>query len=211
MFFLFICFLLLLLILVILTIKVKFEIINLQFNSNCKKHINSDFQLQIIVYILYKIPVFKTKITRQKLNSIKQKDKIIEKLKEEEIKAFENRKDASKNILEVIKNIKIEIEEMNLKINLGTENAALTALIVPILSTIIAVFCSKKIKKLNERQKFEIQPVYINQNLINILFSGIFEIRMIHIINTICIMKKKRKGDKNERTSNRGTYDYSYE
>ena len=109
------------------------------------------------------------------------------------------------------KNIKIDIREMDLKINIGTENAAVTALIVPVLSTIIAIFCSNKIKKINNMQKFEIQPVYINKNLINILVSGIFEIRMIHIINTICTMKKEGKGDKNERTSNRRAYDYSYE
>mgnify|MGYP000162843410 CR=1 FL=1 len=70
---------------------------------------------------------------------------------------------------------------------------------------------NRKIKKINNMQKFEIQPVYINKNLINILVSGIFEIRMIHIINTICTMKKEGKGDKNERTSNRRAYDYSYE
>ena len=68
-----------------------------------------------------------------------------------------------------------------------------------------------QIKKYNENQKFLIQPIYINQNLINIECSGIFEIEMIHIINTICIVNKKRKGDKNERTSNRRSYDYGYE
>ena len=52
---------------------------------------------------------------------------------------------------------------------------------------------------------------YINKNLLNIEISSIFQIKMIHIINTICIVNKKRKGDKNERTSNRRPYDYGYE
>ena len=50
-----------------------------------------------------------------------------------------------------------------------------------------------------------------NENLLNIEISSIFQIKMIHIINTICIVNKKRKGDKNERTSNRRPYDYGYE
>ena len=98
---------------------------------------------------------------------------------------------------------------MNLNIALGTEDAAITAFIIPIISTFIAMFLSKRVQRYNNNQKFSIQPVYINQNLINIEFSGIFQIKMIHIINTICIVK--RKGDKNERTSNRRTYDYGYE
>ena len=110
-----------------------------------------------------------------------------------------------------IKNIKIEIDEMNLNISLGTEDAAITAFIIPIISTFIAIFLSRKVKKYNDNQKFSIQPLYINQNLINIEFSGIFQIKMIHIINTICTLNKKRKGDKNERTSNRRSYDYGYE
>ena len=69
----------------------------------------------------------------------------------------------------------------------------------------------QKVKKYNNRQKFSIQPIYVNQNLINVDFSGIFQIKMIHIINTICMINKKRKGDKNERTSNRRFYDYGYE
>ena len=87
----------------------------------------------------------------------------------------------------------------------------ITALIIPIISTFIAMFLSQKVKKYNDNQKFLIQPVYINQNLINIEFSGIFQIKMMHIINTIFIVNKKRKGDKNERTSHRRSYDYGYE
>ena len=110
-----------------------------------------------------------------------------------------------------LKNIRTEIKEINLKISIGTENASLTAFVIPVISTFIATFFSKQINKYNNKQSFLVTPVYIDQNLINIEGSGIFEIKMIHIINTICIVNKKRKGDKNERTSNRRSYDYSYE
>ena len=56
-------------------------------------------------------------------------------------------------------------------------------------------------------------PVYQNQNLVNLSVSGIFEVKLRHIINIIYILnRKEKKGVKKyERTSNRGSYDYSYE
>ena len=60
-------------------------------------------------------------------------------------------------------------------------------------------------------KKYIITPLYFNQNIVNIEISGIFEIKMIHIINIIYILNKKEGVKKNERTSNRRSYDYSYE
>ena len=36
-----------------------------------------------------------------------------------------------------------------------------------------------------ENQKFNIQPVYIGQNILNLIFEGIFEIKTVNIINII--------------------------
>ena len=58
--------------------------------------------------------------------------------------------------------------------------------------------------------KYNIKPIYNNQNLIIGEFSGIFQIKMIHIIN-IYVLKRKEGVKKNERTSHRRSYDYSYE
>lgn len=60
-------------------------------------------------------------------------------------------------------------------------------------------------------KNYIIEPIYRNKNLINIAFSGIFELEMMHIINMISILNKKEGVKENERTSNRGAYDYSYE
>ena len=81
---------------------------------------------------------------------------------------------------------------------------------VPIISTFIAIILRRKIKKI-EDQTFIINPVYINQNLVNIILSGIFEIKVIHIINILYVLNKKGSVKKYERTSNRRAYDYSYE
>ena len=101
---------------------------------------------------------------------------------------------------------------MDLKIGIGTENAALTSIIIPIISTILAILLREKIKS-KEEQFFIITPIYQNQNYLNIKLSGIFEIKMNHIINIIhLLLRKNKKGVKKyERTSNRRPYDYSYE
>ena len=145
------------------------------------------------------------------INKILKNQKVKEKIKEEQTKIIENKANIDKELITSLKNIRTEIKEINLKISIGTENASLTAFVIPVISTFIAIFFSKQINKYNNKQSFLVTPVYIDQNLINIEGSGIFEIKMIHIINTICIVNKKRKGDKNERTSNRRSYDYGYE
>ena len=202
----------LIIILMVITLKIKINFTDFEFNTQKNNKLEKDYKIKITIYTFNKIPIIKTKITNEKIQQIIKNPKIKEAIKNQETKLIENRKDIDINVIKSIKNIKIEIEEIQLKITIGTENAATTAFIIPILSTIIATVLSRNIKKYNDKQTFEIKPVYINQNLLNIEFSGIIQIKMIHIINTICIVnKKKRKGDKNERTSNRRSYDYSYE
>ena len=208
MFFLFI---LLIIILMIITIRIKIKLENFEFSSQNKEHLNKNYKAEIIIYTLNLIPILKFKITNKKIKKIFNNEKIKKAIDMQKTKIIENKKDIDIKAIKEIKNIKIEINEMELNILVGTEDASITAFIIPIISTCIAIFLSRKVEKYNDKQVFSIKPIYINQNLINIEFSGIFQIKMIHIINTICIINKKRKGDKNERTSNRRSYDYGYE
>ena len=86
----------------------------------------------------------------------------------------------------------------------------MTSIVVPAISTILAILLRQKIEKF-ENQIFIVKPIYINQNLINIVLSGIFEIKMIHIINIIYILNKKKGVRKIERASNTKPYEYGYE
>lgn len=176
-----------------------------------KDYNNKDFIIIITFFIFQKIAIFKIKVNNEKIERALNNEKIRRVIREQEIKMIKNRKGLDKEIFRGIRDIKIDVEEMNLNVFIGTENASITAFIIPIVSTILATILSKSIKKHNNKQVFSITPVYINQNLINIEFSGIFQIKMIHIINTICRVNKRRKGDRNERTSNRRSYDYGYE
>ena len=204
-------FILLIIILVIITIKIKIEFKDLKFSSQNKEHLNKNYKIEIVIYTFNFIPILKFKITNKKIKETLNNEKIKKIIDKQKTNIIENRKDIDVKAINKIKDIKIEIDAIDLNILLGTEDAAITAFIIPVISTFIALFLSQKIKKYNDKQIFLIKPIYINQNLINIEFSGIFKIKMIHIINTICILSKKKKGDKNERTSNRRSYDYGYE
>ena len=103
----------------------------------------------------------------------------------------------------------IKIVDFKLKIQLGTENAFLTSILVAIISSIMSITISKKAMR-EDKIFYNVEPIYNSQNLINIAISGIFQIKMIHIINTIYVLNKKG-GIEYERTSNRRSYDYSYE
>ena len=173
-----------------------------------QRHINKDYKIVVRLYALSFIPIFKISITKEKLEKIKLKERI----KNIDFKWLEDNKKIDKKMLGAIKKLNILIRDINLQVELGTENASLTAILVPAISTVIAIILRKKVKNF-ENQIFMIHPIYQNQNLVNLYISGIFEIKMSHIINIIYMLnKKEKKGVKKyERTSHRRTYDYSYE
>lgn len=172
------------------------------------KHTNNNYKIVIKLCVFRKIPILKVTITKLKIDKLILKWK--GKIKNVEMKFLSNTNQIDKNFIKAMKKINLMIKRINLKIELGTENAGFTAIIIPLLSTLISIIFRKKVENYN-RQFFRISPIYINQNLINIIVSGIFEIKMIHIINIIYILSKKEGVKKNERTSNRRPYDYSYE
>lgn len=186
--------------------KIRIEIINFKFTSMSEKHLNEDYKIIIKLRIFSKFTIFKIILTEKKLKrlNLQQEAKIIK------TRIIENKSKIDKKIFKVMKKIKINIKKINLSIDIGTEDASLTALLVAIISSITGVIFRKSIID-SKKQIFKIVPVYVNKNLININVSGIFEIKMIHIINIIYVLNKKEGVKKNERTSNRRTYDYSYE
>ena len=195
----------------IITVKVEVKIRNIKYNSEKVKgeRLTNNYQIIIKILTLEKIPIFRLKINKSKIEKINAKTHLKQKIEEEIQKQdiakaieMEKKYDLKKLIPEVYKNIKLETENINLKIDIGTENVVLTSFIIPIISTILAF---------TVKRNFEVQPIYQNKNIIKFELNGIFSVKMIHIIDTICILKKKRRVYKNERTSNRRTYDDCYE
>ena len=188
MFFLFI---ILFIIIAIHTSKVEIEIVNLQINTQLPQNqkINKDSKVYVYLLLFNHLKLLKKDIN---FKNIKLQNRDID------IKLFKN-KDFKINYKELLKNIKIK--KINLILKVGTENAALTAILVGIVSSIIGMIIKKP--------KYQIIPIYSGENLINIRLDGIFTIYLMHYIYSLILNKKRR--DKNERASNRKSYDNCYE
>ena len=204
------CSLTIILIVLIITIiitkaKISIEVKNLKIRADKKMYISEDYKIIFKIIILNKIPILKFNLNNEKL-ILKRNKKIKKKgLKEESFLKNKIKKEFIKHFSD------IQVNKLNLKIRIGTENAFFTSMIVPIISSIISIILMKKITNV-EKQKYIVEPIYLNQNILEILISGIFEMKLIHIINIIYILKQKEEGvKKNERTSNRRSYDYGYE
>lgn len=201
-------FILLTIIIVLIFSKIQVEIENFRLNlpKNKNKILNDTFLFKIKLVIFGTLPIINLKINREKLKKLENN------LKDKKIKLDINKigKQITKENINDAKKLQMHIEKIKLKINFGTENTILTSFIVPIISTIWSIVLTKKRVK-EEKQRLQINPIYNKGNLVNIVFEGIFEIKMIHIIKVICAKIKKRRVEKYGRTSNRRAYDYSYE
>ena len=186
--------------------KIQIKIENFKFTSETIRHINTDYKFVIKLYIFSKIPILKISTTKKFLERLKLK----EKMKTFEMDFIENKLKVDKDILKAMKKLDVNIKKLNLRIDLGTENASFTSILIPILSTVISMLLRNRIKDYKS-QHYIINPIFTNQNLINIELSSIFEIKMIHIIDSIYVLNKKEGVDKYERTSNRRAYDNCYE
>lgn len=195
--------------------KIIIEIENLRFTSHNSKHLNDTYKIIIKVKAFGVIPILKKVYDKNKINDINKKLDISKKIKKIDInKIIENLKEdniLNKNLIKKFIKDMFEIIKIDFKIELGAENAAVTAILIGILSTLISIALRNKITNTN-LQRYKIIPKYSNYNLINIDISGIFGIKVIHIINIIYVAIKEKKEDNSYgRTSNRKSYGYSYE
>ena len=194
--------------LIIVFSKIKIDVKKFEYCSANKKHINPNYYIQLSWIILNKIPIIKIKLNKHTVKKLKLKDKFVD----IDVKMWEERKKIDKETISIIKKIDFAIRKLKLKIDIGTENSAITSLLIPIVSTVISFLLRNKMKT-REEQTYIVQPIYKDQNYLNITISGIFDIKMNHIINVIYLLSRKNKKGvkKYERTSNRRSYDYSYE
>ena len=167
--------------------------------------LNDNYEIIIYWNIFNMLPILKIILTKEKLEKINIKNKIsridFTKIKEKNI---------DKKKIKEIKKYKPRIEYINLYIDIGTEDAALTSCIVTIISSIFGIILKQPLAN-SKRNIFIINPVSTNKKLLKLELNCIIKIKMLHIIYIIYILKKKRRDDEYVRTSNRRTYGYSYE
>lgn len=196
MFFLFIIIGILILGLAIHTSKIGIEVENLEIDTENPKHkINRNSKIYVYILLFGKIKFLKKNLKDMNLKKIKFFKKDVD------IKVLKN-KNFEINYKELIENVKIDIKQIDLNVKIGIEDAALTGVTVGIISSMLGIIIKKP--------KYEIIPIYSNENLLKIKLDGIFTIYLMHYIY-IQIFKKKRRVNRNERTSNRKSYVNSYE
>ena len=113
-------FLILVIFLLIISTNIQIKIENLKYNAS---HINKEYKISIYLYILNKIPIFKLKLTENDLKKLNQKthikEKIKEQMKEKNILKLSREYNLKKDFKEIIKNIKIQINKLNFKMDLS--------------------------------------------------------------------------------------------
>lgn len=183
------------------TIRIQVENFEASNIENMKKPKN--YKIKIALYLFNKIKWIWISLDDKKIQKISQKSK----WNEVDIKKYVDVKD-----IKLVKKLSPKISFLNLKVKLGTFDILTTTYLVAILSTFIAVLLPYTIKKYKkENYYYEILPVYSDKNLYEIKLNCIIEEKMVHIISIVYALLKKRRVDKNERTSNRRSYAYGHE
>lgn len=168
--------------------KVSIDICNLKLDNNLEK-INAEFLIKLklnlygfIPFIVIKlnesgINIFGIKISYSKILSSELIGKI---LKREVSKVKTNFKISS------IKALKPDLENINLKLRLGTESFLLTTILVFLASTALSFSLKNTIKKFDkEKYKYIIKPDFEEKNKLFLEMKGIFKIRTTNIIECV--------------------------
>ena len=169
MFFLFILVILLIAVLAINTSRIGIELENLIINTeaNKGKKINKESKIYVYLLIFGKIKLFRKNAKNMKPPNFKIKNTDID------IKVLKG-KDLVINYVEMLKSIKIDIKKIDVNMQIGTQDAAITAILTGIISSMLGIIIKKP--------KYEIIPIYSNKDFIKIKLEGIFSIYLMQYI-----------------------------
>ncbi len=202
----FCCFLilifLLLLLIVFSSIKLnikKFDILYVK-NENKAEKTNKEILAYLELYLLGIIKIAKVKITKERLKKLKIKGDF--KQIKKDIKFVR-----VNHIVKLLKKVKGKVEKANINIKIGTDSIMLTAYLVAAVASAIGIAFGATNAK---NSTFSVMPLYNSGNYIKINLNCIISVKIVHIIYAIYILLKRRRKN-NGRTSNRRSYDYSYE
>lgn len=166
-----------------------------------------DLKVVISLAFLNKINILKITVNKEKLDRLEHNKyvrKIADKIQENLIKDYKYmhnfEQKSIKEILKISKYFRLNNIEIDMK--LGTEDAVFTSFAVTTISIIITFFIARKIENI----KYNVRPVYIDEIYLNLSIKCIISIKVVHIINIIKELKRKDRDKKNGRPLNRRTY-----
>lgn len=181
-------------ILIISTLKINIK--ELEVNNILEPKLKIFYKIELGIYLLDKLKILKLTFTPN--------SKIIKTIKN---KAQQSIK-VDLEILKLVKYIKIDIEKLNFKLDIGTYDVLLNTSIVFIISTVISILVPHLVDNKNYKNiYYKILPINKNKNLIDLKLNCIIKLKMVHIINILYMYLSKKGGDRFDGTSNRRAYD----
>lgn len=188
----------------------EIEVKNFAFNSNNR---SSKKLEEYLIYIRLK---FVNKITWLKIKIDYRKIKKYKLFNNKILKKFINFKDMvskkqkeifRKENIKYIKELDIKLKKIHLDMKISVLDAMLTSLIVPLISTLLSIIVANTMEKYNsEDYKYIISPKYSEKMEAIINLNCIINAKLVHIINIVYMLFRKRSVNYDERTSNRRAY-----
>lgn len=183
---LFLCFIIILFL--YSTIEISFININYSSYKIKQRNLNSDYRVILKIKLLNILPIIKINITKNKL----EKKTIRENLSKLKIKLTKDKGNFDIKVLSLLKNIKLELKNIKLNIQIGLEDAAQTAILTGSISSLISLILHKYMKNKSDNY-WAIIPCYQNTNFLNISFDGTISLKIKHIINVVYDFKKREE------------------
>lgn len=205
--------LIILIVIITLISNLKINIEKLEISNEIPNTpIIKEVEVSLEIYILNKIRIFKKHINKAKVQNMKN-SKRMSKIKNKILKEnnVKGKKQRIKFDFDIVKQLKLKLNNIDLKLELGTEDVVLTSFIICIIAIIISMLLSKIIKRYDEEKyKYKITPNYNNKNSIKFSLNSIIDIKLVNIIS-ILFKILIRSDEIDKRTSNRRTYANSNE
>lgn len=196
--------------------NLEIEIKDFKLNTTNIKHKKlENYLVYIKLKLLDKFTWIKIKIDYKKIKKLKNskifKSKIFSKINNfnsMENTILENRgKIFKKENLKYIRDLQITIKKLDLYLKISTGFTNLTVYAVAIIASVISIILAKTIKNYSkDKFKYIVFPMYGQKPAIKISLNCIINVKMVHIINIIYMLIKKRSVGNDERTSDRRTY-----
>lgn len=178
--------------------KIEIGIENLELIKRDESFQIEDFRGFLNIYLFKNMNLIKIKILKShvKILGIKISYKKIFKLykyktiEDAIIRNIKTIKEYIKNIYD--KNLKLEINKLDLNIDIGTEDSFFTAIIVAVFSSVIPIITRKYIEEYNyQKYKYTINPNYFNINNIKIKLKLNVNIETFNLIEELNNTKEK--------------------
>lgn len=152
-----------------------------------------EFEIKVKLVFLNIVPIFRVKINNFKLKETLEKQ-IAKEMKKDKEKIDKDKRKAKKVSKGLLPKIILKRSDFNME--LGTEDAAFTAIVSSIANIAISIALpyvadENKIQKIS----YEVKPIYLNKNVFFLQFSGIISLKLVHIMKVIC---QKEESIRNE-------------